>query len=180
MLVGKNKAMIEMARFLSTQARDPFPYYQHSHIGYNYRMSNIVAAIGRGQISVIEERVKRRREIYTYYQNELSNIDGITMIPNDVYGRANCWLSCILIDFKKTGTTPEMVRLALERQNIECRPLWKPMHLQPVFNGCSVALNGVSEQLFACGLCLPSGTNMNEDDLSRVVYAMKSVFSSKH
>ncbi|NLD99269.1 MAG: aminotransferase class I/II-fold pyridoxal phosphate-dependent enzyme, partial [Fibrobacter sp.] len=141
MLVGKNKGQIELARYLSTQAREPLPYYHHVTIGYNYRMSNICAAIGRGQLSVIEARVNKRRAIYEYYVEELKGMPGISLIPRDRFGKANCWLTCILID-KKGGIEPEQVRSGLENENIECRPLWKPMHLQPVFTNHQSYQNG--------------------------------------
>jgi dTDP-4-amino-4,6-dideoxygalactose transaminase len=167
MLVGKSKELIEKARFLSTQAREPFPYYQHITTGFNYRMSNICAAIGRGQLSVIRERIAKRREIYDFYYKALQGIRDITLIPRDAFGQSNCWLSCIIFD-KKTGIDPEKVRLELEKENIESRPLWKPMHLQPVFYGNKSFTNNTSENLFKHGLCLPSGSSMSQDDLSRV------------
>lgn len=178
MLIGKNAELIEKARFLSTQARDPFPYYHHTNIGYNYRLSNVLAAIGRGQISVIEERVKRRREIFDFYKKTLTTIEGVTMMPTDYYGRSNCWLSCILIDQSITKKAPEDIRIALEQQIIESRPLWKPMHLQPVFKSNDNVVNGTSESLFNCGLCLPSGSQMSDVDVSRVVDIVKKVINN--
>ncbi|HEX2958624.1 MAG TPA: aminotransferase class I/II-fold pyridoxal phosphate-dependent enzyme, partial [Chitinispirillaceae bacterium] len=178
MLIGKSAELIERARFLSTQARDPFPYYHHTNIGYNYRLSNVLAAIGRGQISVIEERVQRRRELFEFYSNAFKTADGITMIPIDTYGRSNCWLSCILIDYKITKKTPEDLRIALEQQNIESRPLWKPMHLQPVFKSMANVVNGTSESLFNCGLCLPSGSQMSDEDLDRVANNIKKIINN--
>jgi len=172
MLVGKSKEIIDKVRHLSTQAREAFPYYQHTEIGYNYRMSNICAAIGRGQLSVIDERVEKRREIYDFYRRELKKYKGIEFIPRDAFGKANCWLICVTFD-KHTGIDPEHVRMALEKENIESRPLWKPMHLQPVFAKCEAVLNGISEDLFKRGLCLPSGTSMSESDLDRVVECVK-------
>lgn len=178
MLIGKNAELIERARFLSTQARDPFPYYQHTNVGYNYRMSNVLAAIGRGQICVIEERVQRRREIFKFYNDAFKTTSGITLMPIDCYGRSNCWLTCILIDNQVTKKTPEDLRVALEQQNIEGRPLWKPMHLQPVFKSMENVVNGTSESLFNCGLCLPSGSQMNDDDLDRVANIVKNVINN--
>lgn len=178
MLIGKNAERIEKARFLSTQARDPFPYYHHTNVGYNYRLSNVLAAIGRGQMSVIEERVQRRREIFEFYKKSLAATDGITMMPNDCYGRSNCWLSCILIDFNTTGKRPEDLRIALEQQNIESRPLWKPMHMQPVFKDMDKVVNGTAEFLFNCGLCLPSGSQLNDEDLDRVANYIKKVINN--
>lgn len=166
MLVAKDKSKIDKARYLATQARDPLPYYEHSTTGYNYRMSNIVAAIGCGQMSVIEERVKKKRAIYDYYLEQLHGVKGINLMPRDTYGRGNCWLTCI----ENCGKVSlENIRLALEAENIEARPLWKPMHLQPVFKGMPAYVSGVSERLFSTGLCLPSGTAMEKDDMDRVV-----------
>lgn len=173
MLIGKSVEHIEKARFLATQARDPFPYYHHTNIGYNYRLSNVLAAIGRGQLSVIEDRVQRRREIFEFYKNAFATTKGITMMPIDCYGRSNCWLSCILFDKHITGKTPEDLRITLEQQNIESRPLWKPMHLQPVFKSMDKVVNGTSESLFSCGLCLPSGSQMSDEDLDRVAKCIK-------
>jgi dTDP-4-amino-4,6-dideoxygalactose transaminase len=177
MLVGLDRSKISFARFLSTQARDPYPYYEHTHIGYNYRMSNIVAAIGRGQLKTIEERVAKRRAIYKNYQQMLGDIEGIRLIPEDIYGKGNCWLTCITLDdmIKKT---PEEIRLGLEEQNIESRPLWKPMHLQPVFSSADSYVNGVSENLYNTGLCLPSGTAMSICDIERVVSFIKKLIQS--
>lgn len=172
MLIGNDAAKLHLARHLSTQARDPFPYYEHTTVGYNYRMSNIAAAIGRGQLSVIGERVTRRREIYDSYKKRLAQIDGISLIPRDINGRGNCWLTCIVLDPLAIHTTPEELRLALETNNIESRPLWKPMHLQPVFASLPAYTHGVSERLFRTGLCLPSGTAMGEEDLERVISAL--------
>jgi len=169
-LVSDNEEYIRKARFLSTQARDNAPHYQHSETGYNYRMSNIVAGIGRGQMEVIEERVKKRRDNFYYYKNNLSGLKGVSFIdePGEAYF-SNRWLTTILIDPEVTGIDREQVRLALEKENIETRPLWKPMHLQPVFSGYPAFVNGTSERLFSQGLCLPSGSNMSEEDREKVV-----------
>ena len=177
MLVGKSKELIEKARYLSTQAREPLPYYHHVTTGFNYRMSNICAAIGRGQLSVIHDRVTKRREIYEFYSRTLEKIREITLIPRDVFGLSNCWLTCIVFD-KKAGINPEKVRLELEKENIESRPLWKPMHLQPVFNGGQPFLNGISENLFKYGLCLPSGSSMSQDDLFRVAETLIQILKT--
>ena len=172
-LVCKSKKDKEKTIFLATQARDNAPHYQHSEIGYNYRMSNIVAGIGRGQMEVLTDRVNARRANHTFYQKELSAIKNITfqIEPDGFY--ANRWLTTILTDSYKTR---EKIRLTLEKENIEARPLWKPMHQQPVFNDCKNYINGISDDLFARGLCLPSGSNLTEKDLSRVVSAIKSCF----
>ena len=169
MLVSDNKELVEKARFLATQARDPFPHYEHSFIGFNYRLSNVCAAIGRGQMSVLNERVKRKRDIFNFYSQKLSAIPGFSFMPEAAYGKSNRWLTCLTIDPAKAGITAELLRLALEKENIESRPLWKPMHLQPVFKKCPSFANGVSEDLFSKGICLPSGTNLSEDDLNRIV-----------
>ena len=167
-LIGKDKEKIEKARYLSTQARDPQPYYEHSTVGYNYRLSNICAAIGCGQMEVLEERVEQKRQIYQFYKKSLSQINGVSLIPIDVYGRGNCWLTAIMLDQKSIGVEPETIRLVLEQNNIESRPLWKPMHLQPVFRRYPSYLNGVSESIFSNGLCLPSGTGLNLENLNRI------------
>ncbi|MCU0609732.1 MAG: DegT/DnrJ/EryC1/StrS family aminotransferase [Chitinispirillaceae bacterium] len=177
MLVGNDPALIAKAKFYATQAKENLPYYEHKEIGYNYRMSNIIAAIGRGQLAVIEERVRRKREIYEIYKKELGGISGIIFAPEYADTRSNCWLTCITIDKKKTGADVEQVRLALEQENIESRPLWKPMHLQPVFAASPAYVNGTSEKLFNEGLCLPSGTGMSEEDLNRVLGAVSRQFS---
>jgi len=169
MLVSNNKDFVDKARFLATQARDPFPHYEHSVIGFNYRLSNVCAAIGRGQISVLPERVKRKREIFDYYFDRLSEIPGFSFMPEAPYGKSNRWLTCMIVDPGKSNITAEQLRLFLEKENIESRPLWKPMHLQPVFKKCRAFTNGVSEDLFSHGICLPSGTNLTEDDLHRII-----------
>lgn len=177
-LISDNKEFIAKARFLATQARDKAIHYQHSHIGYNYRMSNILAGIGRGQIEVIENRVSRRREIFSFYKESLGQYAGIEFIeePGEDYF-SNRWLTTILIDPKKTGFTREELQAKLETFNIETRPLWKPMHLQPIFEECPAFVNNTSQKLFEKGLCLPSGSNMSEEDLSRIIKAIKACFN---
>ncbi len=160
---------MERARFLSQQAREPFPHYEHVEIGYNYRMSNVVAAIGRGQLRVLDERVKTKREIFDYYRHNLRHLPGIDFMPEALHGKSNRWLTVILIDKTQFGSDRESVRLALEAEDIESRPIWKPMHLQPVFAGYPVRGGEASEYLFERGLCLPSGTQMTDDDLNRVI-----------
>jgi len=169
MLASNDKKFIDHARRLSQQAREPFPHYEHTEIGYNYRMSNILAAIGRGQLNVLRERVKRKREIFDYYEKALKDIPGIEFMPEATYGKSNRWLSVILINQDIFGKNHEAVRLALEEENIEARPIWKPMHLQPVFKDCRCIGGKVAEDLFNRGLCLPSGTAMSESDLNRVI-----------
>lgn len=175
-LISNDAEYIKESRFLATQARDDAPYYQHSQIGYNYRMSNIVAGIGRGQLEVLDLRVKQRRENYLFYKELFKNVEGIEFLdePNSDFN-SNYWLTTILIDQTKTGISSEELRLELEDENIETRPLWKPMHLQPIFKQYPAYINGVSEELFEKGLCLPSGTNMTKDDRQRIVSALKRV-----
>lgn len=187
MLASDDEELIEKARFLSQQARDPAPHYEHTEIGYNYRMSNILAAIGSGQLRVLNERVNKKREIFDYYETALKDLPGIEFMPEARYGRSNRWLTALLISPEEFGADREDVRLALEEENIEARPVWKPMHMQPVFQVTGLKAQGlglkareekyrarvvggeVSEDLFNRGLCLPSGTAMTEEDLERVV-----------
>ena len=178
-LVARDKALIEKATFLATQARDPAPHYQHSEIGYNYRMSNICAGIGRGQMEVLAERVEQRRANFSFYKEAFKDIEGISFVEEPEGFYSNRWLTTILVDAAKTGgVTREDVRLALEQENIESRPLWKPMHLQPVFQEFPYYGGRVAEELFENGLCLPSGSNLSEEDLGRVVECVKKVLSS--
>jgi len=169
----KNKAV-----FLSTQARDNAPHYQHSEVGYNYRMSNICAGIGRGQMEVLHKHIALRRKMNAFYSDFLKDVDGVTVFSEpskDFY--SNHWLSAILVDSNKTaGKTREHLRLALEKENIESRPLWKPMHLQPVFASYPYYGNGISEALFENGLCLPSGSNLTEDDKNRIKQTLRIFF----
>lgn len=170
-LVSKNEEYIKKARFLATQARDAAPHYQHSHIGYNYRMSNVVAGIGRGQMEVLPLRVEQRRANNLYYRKHLANIEAISFQtePSPDF-KSNYWLTSILIDTKKTnGKTRENVRLALDSVNIESRPLWKPMHMQPIFKDCPFYGDGTSKKLFESGICLPSGSILMNNDLDRVI-----------
>jgi dTDP-4-amino-4,6-dideoxygalactose transaminase len=175
MLVSEDTQIIKKARFLSSQAKDPAPHYEHSQIGFNYRMSNVLAAIGRCQLKVLDERVKAKRRIFEYYRQALGNLPGIEFMPEVPHGVSNRWLTCLTIDPEKFGKTCEDVRLALEGNNIDARPVWKPMHMQPVFSGCRVACNGVSERIFERGLCLPSGTALSEEDLSRICQVIRRV-----
>jgi dTDP-4-amino-4,6-dideoxygalactose transaminase len=175
LLASEEKSLIEQARFLSQQARDAFPHYEHSEIGYNYRMSNVLAAIGRGQLRILDERVKAKHRIFNYYKNALKDIPGIEFMPEASYGRANRWLTVILINPEIFGADRETVRISLESENIESRPVWKPMHLQPVFKTTypSRAVGGeIAEDLFHRGLCLPSGTAMTNEDMERVIAAI--------
>ena len=204
MLAADDESLIQTARFLSQQARDPAPHYEHSQLGYNYRMSNILAAIGRGQLRVLEERVEAKRKIFDYYRQTLGDLPGVEFMPEAPYGRCTRWLAVVLVTPEAFGVDREKLRLALEEENIESRPLWKPMHLQPVFEeslarkagrklsgACGTestsrwsasseikyrarAVGGeVSESLFEKGLCLPSGTQLSEEDLARVVATIR-------
>lgn len=175
MLVSNDKEMIKAAKFLSTQARDPAPHYQHTHIGYNYRLSNVLAGIGRGQLRVLEDRVKARRAVFEFYKRELSGLPGIYFMPEAEFGSSTRWLTCLIIEPLEFGATREDIRLALEQENIEARPIWKPLHLQPVFKDCHYYGSGLSEKLFDIGLCLPSGSNLSKEDLKRVVETVKIV-----
>jgi dTDP-4-amino-4,6-dideoxygalactose transaminase len=175
MLVSQEKDLVDKARFLATQARDSAPHYEHSQVGYNYRLSNVCAAIGRGQLSVLQKKVERKREIFAQYKRALAAMPGFSFMPEAPWGVSNRWLTSLTIDPKEAGFTSEDARLALEKENIESRPVWKPMHLQPVFANAPAYVNGVSERLFANGLCLPSGTAMSDEDVNRVVAIVKSV-----
>lgn len=177
-LVAHNEEYIKTARFLATQARDAAPHYQHSHIGYNYRMSNVVAGIGRGQMLVLEDRIKQRRANNEFYRKGLQKVEGISFQtePSSDYF-SNYWLTSILVDPLKTGgKTREDIYDVLNENNIESRPLWKPMHMQPIFSGCPYYGDGTSERLFRDGLCLPSGTSLSFDDVDRVMKTIESMF----
>ncbi len=169
MLVSERKDWIERARFLSTQARDPAPHYQHSTIGNNYRMSNLLAAVGRGQLRVLDERVAQRRANNTFYRKALRDVPGMDFMPESPKGQPNCWLTCITVDPEAFGAGREDIRVALERDDIESRPVWKPMHLQPVFRHARARGGRVAEALFERGLCLPSGSSLQPLDRERVI-----------
>lgn len=173
MLASDDGELIARARHLATQARDDAPHYQHSTIGYNYRMSNILAAIGIAQLGVLPQRVEAKHRIFDFYRQALGGLPGLEFMPTAPHGTPNHWLSVILVDPEKFGADREQLRQALERENIESRPVWKPMHLQPVFQGNRVYGGRVSEGLFELGLCLPSGTQASQADLERVVDVIK-------
>jgi dTDP-4-amino-4,6-dideoxygalactose transaminase len=175
MLVSADKGLVDHARKLAQQARDPAPHYEHSEIGYNYRLSNVLAAIGRGQLQVLAERVRRKREIFEAYRRTLGDLPGIQFMPEAPWGRSTRWLTCITVDPAEFGADREAIRLALEAEDIESRPLWKPMHLQPVFAGCPVVGGAVAAGLFEQGLCLPSGTGLTDADLARVANVVRRV-----
>jgi dTDP-4-amino-4,6-dideoxygalactose transaminase len=174
-LVSATASVVQDARFLATQARDEAPHYQHSRVGYNYRMSNLCAGVGRGQMQVLADRVASRRAIYTQYTEVMGSKKGVSFCNEPEGYFSNRWLSTILIDSEVAGASREDLRLALEKENIESRPLWKPMHLQPVFEGCAFYGDGTSDRLFRDGLCLPSGSNLSEDDMKRVIDVVNSV-----
>jgi dTDP-4-amino-4,6-dideoxygalactose transaminase len=182
-LLSEDAEMIEKARFLSTQARDVATHYQHTEIGYNYRMSNVLAGIGRGQLEVLIDRVTARRNNFERYRKYFlkHNNQGFEIQfqeePDGYF--SNRWLTCILVDpSKNKGLTREVIRLAMDAENIETRPLWKPMHQQPVFANAKSYLNGVSDYLFANGLCLPSGSNLTEEEFTRIFECLETIFSN--
>lgn len=168
MLVGHDLELLAHARKLSTQAREPVVHYEHREIGYNYRLSNILAAIGRGQMRVLEQRIAARRAVFEFYSREFKDIPGIELMPEAPWGASTRWLSCIVIDPAEFGCDREALRVALEAANIESRPLWKPMHIQPVFSEQPMIGGVVSESLFERGLCLPSGSALREAQLVRI------------
>jgi dTDP-4-amino-4,6-dideoxygalactose transaminase len=173
MLVSHDGEYIAHARKLSTQARDPAPHYQHSEVGYNYRMSNLLAAVGRAQLQVLEERVAARRHNFARYCERLGSLSGISFMPDANWGRHTHWLTCVTVDPDTFGADRDEIRLALESENIESRPVWKPLHLQPVFAECEHVGGEVAENLFMQGLCLPSGSSLSEADLERVVTVIR-------
>ena len=177
-LLSADEELIKKARFLATQARDNAPHYQHTHIGFNYRMSNICAGIGMGQMEVLSQRIEQKRNIFNTYKTALADIDGIKFVlePTPDYF-SNYWLTTIVVENNSKNVNRETIRLALEKENIESRPLWKPMHLQPVFEEYPAYTNGVSEDLFEKGLCLPSDSKMTEEDIQRVIKIIRDLFS---
>ena len=179
-LVCRTAEEAERTKFFATQARDKAPHYQHSHIGYNYRMSNICAGIGRGQMYVLEEHIARRREINQLYRTLLQDVPGIAFHTNpDADFESNYWLTCIVIDSNKAGFTREDLRLRMEQENIETRPLWKPMHLQPVFADCPYYGDNTEGRLFDDGLCLPSGPTLTDKDIERVAGVIRKLHRNK-
>lgn len=169
MLVSPDAAFVAHARKLATQARDPAPHYQHSEVGYNYRLSNLLAALGRGQLRVLGDRVEARRRNFARYRAALGDLPGVAFMPEASWGRHTRWLTTLTVDREVLGVSPEQLRLALEAENIEARPVWKPMHRQPVFASCEHVGGAVADALFARGLCLPSGSSLTEAQLERVV-----------
>jgi pyridoxal phosphate-dependent aminotransferase EpsN len=174
MLVSREKELVDRTRFLATQARDPAPHYQHSQIGYNYRLSNLLAALGRAQLAKLDAKMARRGAIRERYAETLGQLPGIAMMPLADYGTSNCWLTCITVDPVAFGADREAVRLHLGASEIEARPVWKPMHMQPVFEDKRAVLNGTSDDLFRDGLCLPSGSSLTDEDLERVIATFRT------
>jgi dTDP-4-amino-4,6-dideoxygalactose transaminase len=178
MVLTDDEALAARCRKLATQAREPVPHYEHTEIGYNYRLSNLLAALGRGQLADLDRRLERRRAINRRYRDELAEVDAIEFMPEAPYGRSNLWLTCITVDPDRAttakGTTAEDLRLALEREDIESRPTWKPMHLQPLFCDAPARVDGTSERIFATGLCLPSGSSLTESDQARVIEVVRA------
>ena len=181
MLLSDDEALIRRARYLSTQARQPVAHYEHTEIGYNYRMSNVLAGIGRGQLEVLDERVNRRREVFAAYQDGLAGVPGIEWMPEPEWSRSTHWLSTCVIKAEEAGLSARALSAAMSESLIETRPLWKPMHLQPVFAGCRYFEHGnesVSDRLFEDGICLPSGSNMSADEIAQVVQALRAAIPS--
>ncbi|MFT6112582.1 MAG: dTDP-4-amino-4,6-dideoxygalactose transaminase [Bacteroidia bacterium] len=177
-LISEDKDMIDQSRFLATQARDDAPHYEHSHIGYNYRMSNITAGIGRGQLQVLDKHIALRRANNLWYQSIFKAYDFITVFKEPTVDYfSNHWLSCILVNENSKGITRESLRLAMTEENIECRPLWKPMHQQPIFKHHPAYMNGTSDLLFEKGLCLPSGSNLTDEEYKRIEEALHNALS---
>jgi len=172
MLVSNDKDLINKAIFLSTQAREPGIHYEHKELGYNYRMSNLLAAVGRGQLQVLDERVQTKRKVFQWYFDALADVDGIEFMPEARYGKPNRWLTTFTVDPQKTGVNRTQIITALEKENVEARPIWKPMHLQPLYKDCvyiTADEEDVSANLFKNGLCLPSGSNLSETDQDRII-----------
>lgn len=175
MIASHNKEWIERARYLATQAKQPELHYEHTELGYNYRMSNLIAAIGRAQLEQLTERVAIRRDIFSRYQEELGTIDGIRFIPEAEGSQMNCWLTVMLLDPAQIAITPHDLCLALKEKNIEARPVWKPMHQQPVFAEYHAITNGTADTLFATGICLPSGSSLTKAQQERIITTLKSL-----
>ncbi len=173
MLVSNNEEKIKKVRFWATQARDQARHYQHSELGFNYRMSNIVAGIGRGQLKVLDQRVAKKRYIFDFYKRELGGLEDVQFMPINEWNEPNCWLSCITLSGK---VRPLDIMEALEKENIESRPIWKPMHMQPFFEKYDYIGGDVSEKIFENGICLPSDTKMTDGDLKRVCELIKNLW----
>jgi pyridoxal phosphate-dependent aminotransferase EpsN len=179
MVVTDDERVADRVRHLSTQAREPVPHYEHQDVGFNYRLSNLLAAFGRAQLADLDRRVERRRAVFARYEEALGSIEGIAFMPEASTGRSTRWLTCMTIDPVATGCTPEQIRLHLEGLDIEARPTWKPMHLQPVFADCPARLDGTSARLFATGLCLPSGSSLTATEQDRVIEGIQAVLEAR-
>ena len=178
MLVSHDPVAIERASFLASQARDPAPHYEHSTLGYNYQMSNLLAGVGRGQLRVLDNRIRARQRNFDHYSRQLGALPGLEFMPEADFGRATRWLTCATIDPEISGTTRDQLREALESHEIEARPVWKPLHLQPLHSECRTIGGTVSEELFEDGLCLPSGSNLSTVDLDRICEIVSGHFAS--
>ncbi len=179
MIASDDERLIEHSRKLSSQAREKEVHYEHTEIGYNYRLSNVLAGIGIGQLEVLEQRVQRRREIFQAYQERLGQCDGITFMPEAEYGTCNRWLTVATVDKERFGTSSRQIIQRLEQNNIEARPVWKPMHLQPVFSDCPIVGGQTSEGFFDSGICLPSGTALTESEIDRICSLVKTTGNGK-
>jgi dTDP-4-amino-4,6-dideoxygalactose transaminase len=179
MLVSSDKALIEHAKKLATQAREPAPHYEHRELGFNYRMSNVLAGIGRGQLKSLPQRIRRRRQIFDYYRLALGDLEGVGFMPELPQASGNRWLTCMTIDPAYSDVRPQAVLAALAADDIEARPLWKPLHRQPFYSAAGRFDGSVADELFSRGLCLPSGSAMSEDDLNRVVECVRGVFDAR-
>jgi len=180
MLVSNNEEFVTKARFLATQAREPDLHYEHKELGYNYRLSNLLAAVGRGQLEVIDDRVSKRRSIFNQYKKALSHVDGFTFMQEADYGKSNRWLTTLTVNEKVVGISRTQIIDALEKENIEARPVWKPMHMQPLYKKCEYIksdVQDVSAELFENGLCLPSGSSLSEGDQGRIIDIILSLIN---
>jgi dTDP-4-amino-4,6-dideoxygalactose transaminase len=180
MLLSARSEWIDRARFLATQAREPARHYEHQTVGYNYRLSNLLAAVGRAQLADLERRVEARRATNAFYRRTLGELPGWELMPEAPYGRSSCWLTCALVEPARFGADRDAVIDALERADIEARPVWKPMHMQPAYRGCriiggDVAGGTVASQLFALGICLPSGSRLSDGERQRIVDVIRGV-----
>jgi dTDP-4-amino-4,6-dideoxygalactose transaminase len=175
MLVSESAELVDRARYLATQARDPFPHYEHSEIGYNYRLSNLLAALGRAQLRGLDHKIERRRAINGHYRSAMADLPGIRFMPVADYGEPNWWLTCLLVDPDLFGADREQIRLALEAEDIESRPTWKPLHLQPVFRDTPTVGGTTCAAIFDQGLCLPSGSDLSATEQERIVDLIRQV-----
>jgi pyridoxal phosphate-dependent aminotransferase EpsN len=178
MIVSDDDALINNVKFWATQARDNAVHYQHTEMGYNYRMSNVLAAIGRGQLRVLDDRVQKKREIFAYYQKQLGDLPGIAFMPEPDFACSTCWLTCLTVDPDEAGISRDTIIQELENHNIESRPTWKPMHMQPLYAGCETVGGQIAEEIFRTGLCLPSGTGMSGDELEKTIKIIRNLLKS--